>query len=115
MSGKILGVVNTNYVIPEFIKSSWLEGIPITKFGNPRFSSTAFKPFSIPGTPWSGVGHEVFHGNQRYVAQGRCVRVYFTSFQLLAKDSYGRLVVVSNRNDVPKREMKCVVFRTYGY
>lgn len=104
-----LGVLNTNNIVPEFILGGY--NAEITKFGSQKFTPTAFKPFSIPYTPWSGIGHETFHGDQLKVAKGKCIRVYFTHYQLLSQDKYGKYVVKENRNDVPKYENKCVVFR----
>lgn len=104
---QILGVLNTNDVISEFV---FPDGgfSPITNFGSQRFTPTAFKPFSIPRTTGSGVGHETFQGNQLQVARGRCVRVFFTSYQLLFRNGN----VSGNINDVPRSMNSCVVFRT---
>lgn len=108
--GQILGVVNMNTITPEFISRT--PPVPITWVGRPRFTSTAFKPFSIPRTPWSGIGHQNFHGNQLKVASRKCIRVFFSSYQLLSRKPGGGLVVVENKNNVPRRARKCVVFRT---
>ena len=106
--GEILGVLNSNNITPEFIFNYGAK--PITHFGNPNFTPTHFKPFSIKYTKGSGIGHQTFHGNQLHVARGKCVRVYFTSYQLL-KYHYGP--VKENKNNVPKYKNKCVVFKTY--
>jgi len=104
---EILGVLNTNGITPEFIFNNF-QVRPITLFGDQRFTPTAFKPFSIPGTSGSGVGHETFQSNQLEVARGMCVRVFFTSYQVLFRNGNVR----SNMNNVPRSRNSCVVFRT---
>lgn len=106
--GEHLGVLNTNNIIPEFVFDGATH--PITSFGSQRFTPTHFKPFSIPTAHrFSGVGHQTFQGNQLSVATGKCIRLYFTHYQLLNPTTG---VVVGNRNNVPRSENKCVVFRT---
>ncbi|PXF43410.1 hypothetical protein BWQ96_05328 [Gracilariopsis chorda] len=100
-----LGTLNTNNVVPEFIEGN--QGRPITEFGSQRFTPTHFKPYWISEERGSGVGHQTFQGNQLEVANDKCVRVYFTSFQEVPPN--GQVV---NRNNVPTSENKCVVFRT---
>lgn len=100
-----LGVLNTNNIIPEFIDNAG-SAMPVTEFGTQRFTPTVFKPFWKPQERGSGIGHETFQGNQEEIAMGRCVRVFFTSFQEIQQFR------VVNRNNVPRSENKCVVFRT---
>lgn len=103
-----LGVLNTNNIEPEFILRR--RTIPISSRGHPAFTPTHFKPFPIPHTRGSGVGHQTFHGNQLRVARGKCIRVFFTHYQVLNSDG----TVKKNFNDVPRHKNKCVVFRTRG-
>ncbi|PXF40391.1 hypothetical protein BWQ96_09898 [Gracilariopsis chorda] len=106
--GEQIGIVNSNGVIPQFIESkpSGITATNVTAFG---LTPTQFKPFTIVNTTTSGVGHETFQGAVS-VAQRRCVRVYFTSGQILQGG-----VVVDNAQFTPEEavaENVCVVFRT---
>lgn len=105
-SMKYLGVLNTN-IIPQFIFRNRV--VNITQFGSPRLTPSHFKPFFMNRTKGSGIGHQTFHGNQRTVSRGKCVRIYFSNYQLLSS-KFGN--VVSNMNNVMKNMNKCVVFRT---
>ncbi|PXF41184.1 hypothetical protein BWQ96_09100 [Gracilariopsis chorda] len=100
-----LGTLNTNNVVPEFIEENQVS--LITEFGSQRFTPTHFKPYWISEERGSGVGHQTFQGNQLELANDKCVRLYFTSFQEISQN--GQVV---NRNNVPTSEHKCVVFRT---
>lgn len=102
-----LAVLNTNGIVPEFIDGLVVQ--PITDFASPRFTPTHFKPFSIPNAQGSGVGHQTYDGDQQSMAKNRCVRVFFTSFQVLDSITGS---VKDNFNDVPKEMNKCVVFRS---
>lgn len=102
------GGLNSNGIIPQFISSSG-SAINISLFGTQPFSPTAFKPITINKTHFSGVAHETWHGDQALVVRGRCVRVYFTHYQLYSRRH--SLSVVGNRNGHGS-ENKCVVFRT---
>lgn len=102
-----IGILNTNGITPEFITRKG--AVPITKFGNPYFTPTHFKPFGIDYVMGSGVGHQTFHGNQKKVARGQCVRVFFTNFQKLM---HGYPPKVDNVN-VDRYDYKCVVFRLH--
>lgn len=104
-----LGVLNTNRIVPEFILPHGA-AVPITAFGNPRFTPTHFKPFSIRGTRGSGVGHQTFQGNQFALARHRCVRIFFTQYQLLSNRF--PFNVIANINAPFKTSRSCVVFRT---
>eukprot|EP00173_Palmaria_palmata_P002149 Plantae.Rhodophyta-Palmaria_palmata.ctg2333.p1 GENE.Plantae.Rhodophyta-Palmaria_palmata.ctg2333~~Plantae.Rhodophyta-Palmaria_palmata.ctg2333.p1 ORF type:complete len:149 (-),score=14.05 Plantae.Rhodophyta-Palmaria_palmata.ctg2333:250-669(-) len=106
---KRLGILNTNGIVPEFIFD--YEAKPITHFGRQNFTPTHFKPFWTYYSFGSGIGHQTFQGNQAKVARGKCVRVYFTSFQELSHYR-NKHVVLKNRNNVPKSANKCVVFKT---
>ncbi|PXF41182.1 Collagen alpha-1(XXVIII) chain [Gracilariopsis chorda] len=99
-----LGVLNSNNIVPEFIEDNGV--FPITNFGSQRFTPTHFKPYTLMNGQGSGIGHQTFHGNQKQVAKDRCIRVYFTHFQEIRNNK------LINRNDVPRSENKCVVFRT---
>ena len=104
---EIIGILNTNDVVPEFILRNGA-AVRITHFGSQRFTPTHFKPFAIPRTIGSGVGHQTFHGDQLRIARGQCVRVFFTTFQVLKGV---RPPTVANVN-VGREAFKCVVFRT---
>lgn len=105
-----IGVLNMNGITPEFIFPTGSVS-PITDFGSQPFTETHFKPFWKSDEFGSGIGHQTFHSDQAHVAKGKCIRIYFTSFQVL-KNENGYHVVVDNRNNVPKWENKCVVFET---
>lgn len=107
-STKHVGVLNTNGIVPEFLGQS---AEPITSFGSQRFTPTHFKPFWISKKYGSGIGHQTFHGDQATLAMDKCVRVYFTSFQVINNQN-GSKNVVENRSNVPRSENACVVFRT---
>jgi len=104
-SAEILGVLNSNNIAPQFILPSGAAN-SITLFGNPPFTPTHFKPFSIPYTSGSGIGHQTFHGNQQAVAKGKCIRVFFTSYQTLFPNGD----VKGNINNA----RECAVFRTFA-
>lgn len=112
-----IGAVNSNGFVPEFIFDDGSVA-KITDYGNPNFTSTSFKPFTFPFnypyTERAGIGHEIFQGDQLGVAKGKCIRVSFSSYQLLYKNKYGRYDVIENKNNVSKSENKCVVFKTYS-
>lgn len=109
-SGPPIGVVNMNDIIPEFINKDGTASL-ITYFGNPRFTPTHFKPYSIRGMAYSsGVGHQTFTGNQLSVARrSLCIRVYFSHYQTLSR---GPKPTVLNNVNVEKSDNKCVVFKT---
>lgn len=100
----VIGVLNSNDLVPEFVSRGAV--VPITARGSPSFTPTHFKPF-LRG--WgSGIGHETFQGNQLRTATGRCIRVYFSSYQIL---DGGNGTVVDNINGLKKKDGACVVFR----
>lgn len=102
--GERLGILNSNGIIPEVILDTGrIE--PIVWFGKPRFTPTHFKPFPIR-KPGSGIGHEAFVGNQLQVAQGLCIRVFFSSYQVIVGP---RPRDVKNIN-AKRSDFKCVVF-----
>lgn len=111
-----IGVLNTNDIIPEFILTDG-SAKNITLFAKPRFTPTHFKPYSIakpmPNLNMtmygSGVGHQTFHGTQKSLARKRCVRLFFTTYQVL---SNGMKPYVTGNVNVKKSDMKCVVFLT---
>lgn len=111
--GIIIGITNSNGVSAELITPGGAFRLP--KFGSPRFTSSHFKPMRLGkgnsrsrSKRGSGIGHERLVGVQLLQAQGKCVRVFFTSFQIL--DHRGRVLrIVQN---VRRSARKCVVFRT---
>lgn len=103
-----LGILNLNKIVPEFIFDDGTVS-PITNFGRQKFTRTHFKPFQIPFTTGTGVGHETFQADQLSIAKGRCIRMHFTHYQTLFADTD---IVMSNLNDVRRSENKCIVFRT---
>ncbi len=83
-------------------------GKVISKVGDPKLSPTAFKTYSLKNGG-SAIGHETFQGNQLTVSRGRCVVVYFQSWQVLnAKDG----VVLTNINLAKRDNSACVAFGT---
>lgn len=103
-----IGLVNMNDITPEFIEADGTV-IPITAVGNPPLAPTHFKPFPFYTSGASGLGHQSFTGDQLQQVKGRCVRVYFSSYQTLA-DAPSRNV--ADNVEVSKSDNKCVVFRT---
>lgn len=105
---EILGVLNSNNIVPEIIESHYAR--PITSLhATPYFTPTHFKPFSIPYSKGSGIGHQTLSQQQKSILKGKCMRVYFTEYQVLDRNGY----VKSNKNNVPKHANKCVVFKLY--
>lgn len=107
--GVTIGIVNSNNIISQFIDNSGLVR-NVTKFGRQPFSPTVFKPYTMRNGYFSGVGHETYQGNQRSLVSGRCVRVFFTAYQVLSGHGASRHVV--DNVHVGKKANKCVVFRT---
>lgn len=104
-----VGVLNTNGIVAEFIMEDG-SATEITQIAQPKFTSTHFKPLSRQSNPiMSGVGHQTFHGNQATVAQNKCVRLFFTSFQTISHGPNPR--VLDNVNS-EKGDNTCVVFKT---
>lgn len=103
----MLGVVNSNDIAPEAIIGYTVK--PITKLNaNPSLEPMHIKPAPIEGTVGSGLVHEALTRSQRNSLRNRCLRVYFTEYQLLNHDD----TVKMNMNNIPKEMNKCVVFRT---
>lgn len=101
--GMDIGILNTNITAQFIFKNG---PVDITNYGKPKFSPSHFKPFHVRGTKKSGIGHQTFTGNQAKVAMGKCIRVYFSHFQIRDHD-----VVSDNKNNVMMEKNKCVVFR----
>lgn len=107
--GEVVGVLNTNGIIPEFIEPDGSVQLITSTPANPMFAPTQFKPLSIPDDIGSGVGYQTFQGNQLFEARNRCVRLFITSFQIL--ETMPPFSVVGNVN-ADRTDNKCVVFRT---
>lgn len=104
---EMIGILNTNASVPpEIIVDGHVFTLP--DLGNPTLTPTHLKPYPVHSKKGSGIGHEVFHGNQLWAVKGHCVRVFFSSYQVVNSDGY----VIENKNDVPKEMHKCVVFMT---
>lgn len=100
----MIGILNTNITVQfVFMKGAF----DITSYANPNFTPYHFKPFPVKKTKMSGIGHQTFTGNQMKTAKGKCVRIYFSAYQVL--NSKGN--VVDNVNDVMMDMNKCVVFK----
>lgn len=105
--GEYLGVLHTNNITPEVISPEGFKDI--TQLNTvPSFTATHFKPLSINYTKGSALGHQVLSSSQKMALEGNCVRVYFSSYQVL--NYYGH--AVGNKNHVSVSKNKCVVFRT---
>jgi len=110
---KRVGVLNSGKFMSQFLKVGGGYQ-PITNFGTPPFQPTSFKAVSLGrGTddapiifPGSGIAHEYLQGNQIWMAQNRCVRVFFNSYQLLYPNGY----IAGDINLDQKDENLCVVF-----
>lgn len=103
-----LGVVNSNGITPEFINDDGSVEL-ITDAGKPNFRPTHFKPFYKKYLGGSGIGYQAFQGNQQKVAAGRCIRVFFSMYQVLNRS--GSSIVKKNIN-ADRYDNKCVVFQT---
>lgn len=108
---KRIGVVNSQAGAfePVFIDDATGSTSVISNFGSHPFSPTAFKAEVIPGTGTSGIAHETFQGDQYWVADGRCVQVFFNSYQLLLPSGG----VAGDINLQSRSDEACVVFRTF--
>lgn len=108
MNGERIGVLNSNGIVPEFILADGSVQ-DITEAGaSPKFRPTHFKPFSKKKKNGSGIGHQKYHGNQKMIARGQCIRVYFSTYQVLT----GRPPYVKKNVNVDKTDNKCVVFKS---
>lgn len=108
--GEKLGVLNTNGIVPEFISKDG-SSRPITSFASPPFTPTHFKPLTIAGhgsMDGSGIGHQTYHGDQEMLARHRCIRVWFTTYQVFT----GKNPPQVNNINVDKSDKKCVVFKS---
>lgn len=104
---EILGVLNTNHIAPEVVLSHDYK--PITAlYASPSLTPTHIKPLSIPYGKGSGLGHQVLTTSQKNALSNQCIRVFFTSYQVLNYHGH----VVENANYVPRNKNKCVVFRS---
>ncbi|PXF45301.1 hypothetical protein BWQ96_04942 [Gracilariopsis chorda] len=99
--GEILGVLNVNEIDAIFVNDP-----DFSTLEEEGFARTQFKPMPFPDGFSSGIAHEHFQPGKLDEARGRCVRIYFTSFQILSNDSQP---VVINNSPVP---YYCVVFHT---
>lgn len=102
-----IGLLNMNDIVPEFIANDGTV-TPITSIGNPTLTPTHFKPFQYKTSGGSGISHETFTGNQLQSSKGRCLRVYFSTYQTL---SDGLNPSVVDNINVGKSDNKCVVFK----
>lgn len=101
----ILGILNANNIPVEVVNRRGF--LPITAINTtPRLNPAHFKPFSIPYGIASGIGYETLTSSQRSALRGQCIRVFFTSYQVLNSDG----TVKENVNNVPRFRNKCVVF-----
>ncbi|KAI0560365.1 Kazal [Gracilaria domingensis] len=104
-----LGVLNTNNIEVEIIEDDG-SYVGITSLpAQQTFSPTQFKPLTVPNTKMSGIGHQTFQTDQKEVIRGRCVRIFFTHYQLLEQTEPFNVIdnVSAERGD-----NKCVVFET---
>lgn len=107
-SGSEIGIVNTNGIVPEFVNEDGT-CTSVDQLGAPRFALTHFKPFPMRGSNFaSSVGRQSFAGNQKTIVKGKCIRMYFSTYQEIT--SGPRVRVVNNVN-VNKDDNKCVVFK----
>lgn len=106
-----VGVLNSN-IEAEFIGSAG-EVTQVSQAIPPpaqAYSPHVFKPY-FPSTSgmFSGIGHETFQGQaQLDFAKGKCVRVFFTNWQILNNEKQ----VVDNFNSNERDTTNCIVFRT---
>lgn len=106
--------LNSNNVEAEFIENDAV--ILISKVIPPpaqAFSPTQFKPFTPSTTKnGTGLGHETFQNEQAMFAKNRCVRVYFSEWQILDAPAPEGKNIGNANSKVDKSENYCVVFRT---
>lgn len=104
----ILGVLNSNNIPAEVVNRK--NHFPITYLSsNPPLTPIHVKPFPIRYTSGSGIGFQTLTGTQKAALRKRCIRLFFTEYQVLNKDG----TVKDNINNVPRYKNKCVVFRTH--
>lgn len=96
--------VNTGRYAAEFIDAGGV-ATSITAYGAPPFAGSAIKAFD------GGLGHQVLHGTQALAVRGRCVRVWFESYQMVDASNN---VVGNVQAPAPPGGDACVVFRTAG-
>lgn len=100
-----LGVLNANNIPVEVVNRRGF--LPLTAISTtPRLSPAHFKPFSIPYGKESGIGYQTLSSDQKSALRGQCIRIFFTSYQVLNSDG----TVKENVNNVPRFRNKCVVF-----
>lgn len=106
---KRAGIVNSGKFGVEFISDGGAAK-PITDFGMHPFAPTAFYAVPIDDTMLggSGIAHEGLQGNQLWMAQERCVRIFINAYEILYKNGY----VAGNINLEAKDPKACVVFLT---
>ena len=114
---KFIGIAVSN-IEGEFIDVETGKVVPFSqaipsKSGVQAFNPTVFRPYfpSINGMH-TGIGHEVFQSGQGDYAQGKCVRVYLTDYQVLKKKNGFKTVVGKVTGMKDKSKNNCVVFRT---
>lgn len=100
-NGVIIGLTNYGSKAPDFIFTDKIE--PITDYG---FVPTAFKSYAVGNG--SGIGHQSLEPMQLSFAKSKCIRVWFSFFQLKFPPTF-ELV---NFERSPPGDTDCVVIRT---
>lgn len=97
-------MINANNLVPEFVFPDGAQ--PITNFGSPRLDRLAVRTVSKRGDR-TVIMHGQLSGNQATVLKGKCVRVFFSAYELIGQG--GRSIGV--RHMYQKEKGQCVVFR----
>lgn len=105
--GMVLGHMNANYKSTEIVFQK--RTFPISNFQNPPFAPTQFKPYRFKKSSGSAIGAQYMTKSQKMYVNFRCIRVFFSSYQVLRKD---QKTVKKNLHYVKNGDnTKCVVFR----
>lgn len=97
-------ILNANNLVPEFVYPDGAQ--PITNFADPKLDPLAIRTVSKRGDR-SVLMHGQLAGNQEEVLKGKCVRVFFSAYELIGQG--GRSIGV--RHIYRKEKGECVVFR----
>lgn len=104
--GEYIGVVNTNGNAVDVLRGGRFA--PISRFGgkNP-LPAHALKPYNIRRSSGSGIGKQNLKKSQVMALNKKCIRMYFSNYQVLRWGGQ-----VKSVHSVPRSDEICIVFRT---
>lgn len=106
--GVKIGLIVSDGLSAEFLSDEDQTATPIDEFGDPKLSPVHFQTLSINNRPRSGIDHIELASTQVDVAKNRCVRLHFSSFDVIKENGQTEHITISGKD-----EEHCVVFRTY--